>query len=279
MNYRHAFHAGNFADVLKHVMLVRVLLHLREKEAAFRIIDTHAGAGRYDLAGDEAGRTGEWERGIGRLLSKPLPGAAGALIAPYLDLVRAEQAGRNLYPGSPRIALALARAQDRLVLCETHAEERAALSEAIGRDRRVRIAGLDGWTALKAELPPRERRGLVLIDPPFEELGDFRRFETGLEDAYRRWATGIVLFWYPVKDASETDAFARRIARTAIPKILRMELTIGPSRPEAALKACGLLIVNPPWKLDEAADRLLPALAAALGEDGSGRYRLEWLTP
>jgi 23S rRNA (adenine2030-N6)-methyltransferase len=277
VNYRHAFHAGNFADVLKHVILVRILLHLRDKEAAFRVIDTHAGAGRYDLAGKDAGLTGEWRSGIGRLLAGPLGGTAGELIGPYLDVVRAERAEGDFYPGSPRLALVLARPQDRLMFCEKHPEERAALEVAIGHDRRARIADLDGWTALRAGLPPPERRGLILIDPPYEEPQELRRFEAGLQEAHRRWASGIILFWYPIKEMMEIEAFARRVVRLGIPRILRLELTVGPVRADGPLTACGLLIVNPPWKLDEQAGHLLPALAPVFAGNAHGRHRLQWL--
>jgi 23S rRNA (adenine2030-N6)-methyltransferase len=279
LNYRHAFHAGNFADVFKHALLVRVLMHLRAKDAAFRVIDTHAGAGRYDLSASEASRTGEWRGGIGRLLAAPPEGEAGALLEPYLACVRAARGETEpgIYPGSPAIALALTRPQDRLVFCELHPEERSALAATVGRDRRAKVMEIDGWTALKAQLPPPERRGLVLIDPPFEEPGEFQRFEQGLIEAHRRWATGIILFWYPVKDAHEAETFGRRIARLPIPKIMRVELAIGPARADT-LNACAILLVNPPWTLESELASLMPFLARTLGEGNTGRYRVDWLT-
>ncbi|MCC6946749.1 MAG: 23S rRNA (adenine(2030)-N(6))-methyltransferase RlmJ [Bradyrhizobiaceae bacterium] len=278
MNYRHAFHAGNFADVLKHAVLVRILTHLRGKDAAFRVIDTHAGAGRYDLASIPATRTGEWREGIGRLLDTPPDGEAGELLAPYLSLVRAENPGGEIktYPGSPAIALSLTRPQDRLIFCELHPEECNALAHVVGRDRRAKAIEIDGWTALKAYVPPLERRGLVLIDPPFEEEDEFRRLEEGLAEAHRRWATGTYLVWYPIKDQHETDAFARRVARLAIPKILRVELAIrAPQAGETRLLACGLLVVNPPWMLERELSQLMPALARILGVPGAGRHRID----
>jgi 23S rRNA (adenine2030-N6)-methyltransferase len=211
-------------------------------------------------------------------LKTPLPAPVAELVAPYLEVVRAERAAGNLYPGSPRIALALARPQDRLVFSELHPDERAALKTLIRGDRRARLADLDGWSVLKAELPPAERRGVVLIDPPFEEEEDFCRFETGLQEAHRRWATGIILFWYPIKQPAVVEKFLRRISRLGIPRILRLELTLGPLRADGPLKACGLLVVNPPWRLDEESARLLPVLAGAMGEAGSGRHQLQWLT-
>ena len=279
MNFRHAFHAGNFADVFKHALLARVLLHLREKDTAFRVIDTHAGAGRYDLSGGEAQRTEEWRDGIGKLLTHPPEGDAGALLEPYRSLVRAENVPGEIksYPGSPTIAAALARPQDRLTLCELHPEEHEALTVAFDRDRRVKVIGTDGWTALKAYLPPPERRGLVLIDPPFEEPGEFQRFEEGLTNAHRRWATGIYLFWYPLKDLQETEAFASRISRLGIAKIVRSELTVAPIEAGAGLSACGMLVVNPPWKLEQELSLILPALVLTLGRNGNGRHHLDWL--
>lgn len=272
MNYRHAFHAGNFADVFKHAVLARILLYLGNKEAPFRIIDTHAGAGRYDLSGGEAERTNEWKDGIGKLPDPPCE--AGELLAPYLSVARAEP-GR--YPGSPLIALRLTRPQDRLVFCELHPEERAALKAAVGRKRRASVVEADGWTALKAALPPPERRGLVLIDPPFEDGDDFRRFEDGLREAHRRWPSGIYMFWYPIKDAREVETFARRIARLGIPKILRVDLTVGD--PAAGkLVSCGLLLVNPPWTLEGELQKIMPVLARLLGRNGPARYRLDWLS-
>jgi 23S rRNA (adenine2030-N6)-methyltransferase len=281
LNYRHAFHAGNFADVFKHALLARVLLHLREKDAAFRVIDTHAGAGRYDLTGDEAQRTGEWRDGIGRLLASPPDGEAASLLEPYLGLVRELNSNGEIriYPGSPWVAAALARPQDRLLFCELHPEERVVLETNFARDRRAKVSDLDGWATLKAFLPPPERRGLVLIDPPFEQPDEFRRMERGLIEAHRRWATGLYLLWYPIKDTRETEAFARRLARLGIARILRAELVVGPVHADGGLSACGMIVVNPPWKLQPELLAILPALADCLGNNAAGRYRLDQLTP
>ncbi len=205
MNYRHAFHAGNFADVFKHAVLVRVLLYLCGKEAPFRVVDSHAGIGRYDLTREEPSRTNEWRAGIGRLIADPPDGKAGELLAPYLEIVRAQNPGGGLrnYPGSPAIAEALSRPQDRMIFCELHPEDHAALRRNIGGDRRAKAVAIDGWTALKAYLPPKERRGLVLVDPAFEEPDEFVRLAAGFEEAHRRWPTGIYLLWYPVKNRDE----------------------------------------------------------------------------
>src|SRR5881394_1327929 len=171
MNYRHAFHAGSFADVIKHIVLVRILLYLQEKPAAFRVIDTHAGSGRYDLTGEEAQRSGEWRTGIARIMQARFSEKALPLVAPYLDMIRAFNAGAELaaYPGSPLIARALLRPQDRLTACELEPSARKALIDALRRDTQARVVDLDGWLALPAFVPPKERRGLVLVDPPFED--------------------------------------------------------------------------------------------------------------
>src|SRR5437868_3009455 len=217
MNYRHAFHAGNFADVLKHIVLTRILLYLQEKPAAFRVIDTHAGAGRYDLTGSEAERSGEWRTGIARIMQARFSEKALPLVAPYLDIVRAFNAKAELkaYPGSPLIARALLRPQDRLTACEIEPGARKALIDALRRDTQARVVDLDGWTALNAFVPPNERRGLVLIDPPFEAKDEFERLADGFGEAFRKWPTGSYLIWYPVKSRRAADLLARYVAESA----------------------------------------------------------------
>ncbi|HXY89350.1 MAG TPA: 23S rRNA (adenine(2030)-N(6))-methyltransferase RlmJ [Xanthobacteraceae bacterium] len=280
MNYRHAFHAGNFADVLKHAVLCRVLAHLAAKKNPFRVIETHAGAGRYDLAGEAASRTQEWREGIGHLLDVPPTGEAGRLLAPYLALIRAENPGALArYPGSPSIARAFCRAGDRMVFCERHPAEHAALVRACGDDRRAKIVAIDGWVALKAYLPPKERRGLVLIDPPFEEPHEFDRLRDGLAAGHRRWPSGIFLLWYPIKEEREARAFERGLGKLEIAKILRIEFAIDKPHAEGPLRACGLVVVNPPWTLEKELQAMLPALAERLGRGGAGRWRLDWLAP
>ena len=280
MNYRHAFHAGGFADVLKHAVLVRVLLHLLQKETPLRVIETHAGAGRYDLSGARAARTGEWREGIGRLFERPLEGEAARLIEPYLTLVRAANPTGKLttYPGSPLIARALLRPQDRMLFCELQPEERTALASNLGRDRRAKIVAIDGWLGLKAYVPPKERRGLVLVDPPFEAADEFARLEAGLAEAHARWVTGTYLAWYPIKDRREADAFARRMARGGIGKILRIELSIDAIRLDGRLAACGLLALNPPWTLEKEMGVLFPQLGKVLARQGAANHRLDWLS-
>src|SRR5690242_6879455 len=262
MNYRHAFHAGNFADVLKHAALARILTHLGDKAAAFRVIDTHAGAGLYDLASEPATRTGEWRDGIGRLRDATLPDDIRALLAPYLAAVTAANPGGALrrYPGSPLIALELMRPQDRLVACELEPGAAAALSRHLRRDARARAVAIDGWTALNAYLPPKERRGVVLIDPPYEDKDEFARLADALAAARRKWATGIFLLWYPIKERSGPDRLAAGLRRAAAakvaPKILRAELEWKLDAP-GGLSGSGLIIVNPPWRLAEEFEPLL----------------------
>jgi 23S rRNA (adenine2030-N6)-methyltransferase len=277
MNYRHAFHAGNFADVVKHAVLARILTHLRQKPAPFRVIDTHAGAGRYDLAGAEAQRSGEWRDGIGRLVGAPI--AAHALLAPYLDAVAACNAtGRlTIYPGSSALASAFLRAQDRLIACELEANAAAALARNLAGDRRAKAVAIDGWTALKAYVPPKERRGLILVDPAYEDPGDFARLGQGLAAAHRKWASGIFLGWYPIKERTAPDALARRLRNSGIPKILRAELSVATPREPTRLAACGLVVINPPWTLAEELAMLLPELAVVLSGKSGGAHRLDWL--
>ena len=280
MNYRHAYHAGSFADVLKHAVLCRVLVHLCEKPAAFRVVDTHAGAGRYDLGGAEAGKTQEWREGIELLLRAELSPPVRALLAPYLDAVAALNPDGRLaaYPGSPALAQALLRPQDRLTACELEPQAAAALTGHLRGDPRAKAVLIDGWRALTAYLPPKERRGLVLIDPPFEQPDEFSRMAQGLAAAHRKWPSGIYLLWYPVKDGAEVTAFTRRLARLGIAKMLRVELIVAAPADEPGLRGSGLIAVNPPWTLHDELKTLLPALAQVLSRGHTPTQRLEWLT-
>jgi 23S rRNA (adenine2030-N6)-methyltransferase len=279
MNYRHAYHAGNFADVVKHATLCRVLTHLREKPAAFRVIDTHAGAGRYDLAGPEAGKTLEWRDGIGRLLGAVLPPPIRELLAPYLDAVAALNPGGRLahYPGSPVLAQALLRRQDRLIACELEPRAAAALERELASDNRAKAIAIDGWTALTAYLPPVERRGVVLIDPPFEQPDEFARLGERLAAAHRKWPTGIYLLWYPIKDPAEAQGFSRGLVRLGIAKMLRVELILPTAGPDTGLRGSGLIAVNPPWTLHDELKAVLPVLADVLSRGATSAVTLDWL--
>lgn len=283
MNYQHAFHAGNFADVHKHAVLMRILVHLRLKPAAFRVIDTHAGVGRYDLRAAEANRSGEWLHGIARVFDEarqknPQTGTPQALLAPYLDAIGALNPDGKLriYPGSPLIVQSLLRTQDHLIACELEPRAAASLAAMLRGDRRAKAVAIDGWTALGAYVPPKERRGLVLIDPPFEDAADFARLSDMLAVAYRKWPTGIYMLWYPIKLRKAPDALARRLKKADMPKVLRCELIIDPPREEGGLAGSGLIVVNPPYTLDADLQILLPALGNMLSPRAA--CRLDWVS-
>ena len=281
MNYRHAFHAGNFADVFKHAILISLLEALKTKQTPFCYFDTHAGAGRYDLRSEEARKTREHEAGVLRLLQATrLPSSLHI----YLNLVRALNNGSNghdlaVYPGSPLIASLLLREQDRAVLCEMQPDEAAKLKTLFAADARIGVHARDGYAALGALLPPKERRGLVLIDPPFEAQEDeFRAIEAALAQATERWPTGTYAIWYPIKLRQQTAPFQRWFAQKKIPKTLCAELLLHPDNSALRLNGCGMIIVNPPWKFDRLLEELLPALRNHLAEGRFGQHRVEWLT-
>jgi 23S rRNA (adenine2030-N6)-methyltransferase len=271
MNYRHAYHAGNFADVMKHTALVAVLLHLRKKQAPFAVIDTHAGRGLYDLSGTEAGKTGEARQGIASLGDAP---AGNEVLQTYLDTARSF--GSGTYPGSPLIAAHLLRPQDRLVAIEKHPEECEALTTALKPFRKTRAVCADGYERLVALLPPQERRGAILIDPPFEAPDEFAQMADALGNALRRFATGIYLLWFPIKTKSDADALSGEVLARGATKLLRLQLDVGASA-EGRLTQTGLLIVNPPYGFDAQMREALSALAAPLGRGRPAQWSVEWL--
>ena len=279
MNYQHEFHAGNFADVFKHAVFCRIVHYLRGKPAAFRVIETHAGAGLYDLANAKAMRGGEWQGGIGKLMDAQIPPTVANLLSPYLDVVRAinERSKLRTYPGSPALARAWLRPQDRLLACELVPAVAAALSRNLRGDTRIKTLPIDGWVALNAYVPPKERRGVVLVDPPYEAEDDFHRLTNGLEVAHRKWATGIYALWYPIKGRREVDTLAKRLRRLALPKVLRAEVLVSPLSDPTRLNGAGMIVVNPPWALESELSMLLPTLAGILGRDGKGSFRVDWL--
>ena len=277
MNYRHIYHAGNFADVLKHAVLISILLHLRKKEKPFVVADTHAGRGLYEIAGREAARTKEAERGIARLAVRTdLPGT----LAEYRDIVRAFAPD---YPGSPLIVAQLLRRQDRLVAIEKHSEEFDGLKTALAKFPRARAIQGDGYRELKSLLPPPERRGLVLIDPPYESDNEFVTAARALAEGYKRFATGIYLFWYPLKTRQLADAAAGELMNAGVKDILRVELDVdadpSPAREGrgAPLSATGLLVVNAPYGFEDELNVALPFLAKTLAQGPNPRFRLERL--
>ncbi|MDS1134760.1 23S rRNA (adenine(2030)-N(6))-methyltransferase RlmJ [Nitratireductor indicus] len=280
MNYRHAYHAGNFADVVKHAVLARIVEYLKRKDKAFRVIDTHAGIGLYDLSSEEAQKTGEWREGIGRLIDANLEDETRNLLNPLLEAVHAVNPEGELlrYPGSPRVTRHLLRREDRLTAIELHPADAEVLKAGFSGDYQTRVIALDGWLALGAHLPPKEKRGLVLIDPPFEKEGEFERIVAGLKKAYQRWPGGIYAVWYPIKDHKAVASFRRLLAESGIADIVDIRLELRPPSPEPRLDGTGMIVVNPPYVLEEEMSRLLPALAAILGDNGQGHAFLERLT-
>jgi len=276
MNYRHAFHAGNFADVVKHLALVAILLHLSRKDAAFAVIDTHAGQGLYDLRGEAARRTGEGEKGIGRILAAAPHSSWPALLRRYIEIVKTT--GEGLYPGSPLIAARLLRRQDRFVGIEKHPDDAAALTKALAPFANLRSECAEGYARLKALLPPPERRGLVLIDPPYESPDEFQQVARALSDALARFANGIYLLWYPVKSAGEAHAFAGAVLAAGAKKVVRVTIELEADERGGAkerLAASGLIIVNPPFGFAEEMMAVLAVAAPLLSP--TVRSEVRWL--
>ncbi|MGC2857506.1 23S rRNA (adenine(2030)-N(6))-methyltransferase RlmJ [Novispirillum sp. DQ9] len=279
MNYRHAYHAGNFADVFKHALLAMCLEYLKGKDKPFFVLDTHSGVGLYDLEGVEAGKTGEWRDGIARVIDAP---DAPAELAPYLEIVRGLNPGGGLraYPGSPWVAKALARPDDRIALCELHPADAETLADTLRGDRRVKVYARDGYGAVKALLPPPERRGLVLIDPPFEKRDEFAALEQAVRDGVKRFAGGTFALWYPIKDAVEIAAFHARLEDLGVPKTLSIDLFVRRPRPGLPrLDGCGYVFINPPYGLLAGLDRVMPFLAGLLAQDGGAGWTRRWLVP
>jgi 23S rRNA (adenine2030-N6)-methyltransferase len=265
MNYRHAYHAGNFADVVKHLAEVAILEHLAKKDSPFAVIDSHAGRGRYDLASEEARKTGEAGTGIEKLRGLSGP----PLLARYLGLVA--NTGPGIYPGSPLIAARMLRAQDRLVAVEKHPEEAAMLKQVLLPWRKARVEEDDGYAWLLSLLPPPERRGLVLIDPPFEAADEFELLGRTLREALRRFANGIYLVWYPIKSDAAVNAFVGEVLTAGAAKALKIEIAI--DAPDGKLGRAGLLVLNPPFQFDRDMKSALAAVAPLL----QAKTRIDWL--
>lgn len=279
MNYRHIYHAGNFADVLKHAVLALLIRYLQKKDAAFRVLDTHAGIGLYDLSSVEAQKTGEWQGGIGKLIDAEFPEAVAALLEPYLSAVRSlnPKGGLTKYPGSPALARALFRPQDRLSAIELHPDDCRALARLFEGDHQVRVTELDGWLTLKAHLPPKEKRGLVLVDPPFELEGEYERLVKGLAEGWRKFPGGTFCLWYPMKKGAPIPAFHEALKALEIPKMLCAELSVMSDRETTGLNGSGLVIVNPPYTLKDELHVLLPVLKETLAIDRYASQRVFWL--
>ncbi|RDI97967.1 23S rRNA (adenine(2030)-N(6))-methyltransferase RlmJ [Dyella solisilvae] len=287
MNYRHAYHAGNFADVLKHSVLFALIEALQAKATPFAFVDTHAGSGCYALDSVEAGKTGEYRDGIARLLfpdlhptngaAKPLP----PLLRRWLDSILklpGNEHGLKLYPGSPLQVAQTMRETDSAHLCELHPEEAVRLRELFHRDHRVHVHERDGYEALKALLPPKEKRGLVLIDPPYEaQEAEYRVIEKALKAALQRWPTGVFAVWYPIKLRSQVQPFHRWLQHCGVRRVLRAELLVHADDSPLRLNGSGMVILNAPWKLDEVLREPLRAMAPLLSQERPAEWRLDWL--
>lgn len=265
MNYRHIYHAGNFADVFKHIVLMLCVEYLKEKDKPFFALDTHAGIGLYDLYSEAAQKTAESEAGIGSLWSSSRHPEA---VTRYLALIRRfnRRSGGELryYPGSPLIVREMLRPGDRLMANELHPEDNKTLQEALGTDHRLRVMQEDGYILLKSQLPPPERRGLVLVDPPFEVRDEFARMVQGLFDAHKRWAQGVYMFWYPIKDLAAVAQFHHDLAETGIPRIIAADFMLRRPSDPSVLNGSGLAIVNPPWTLQAQLQEIIPWLTQAV---------------
>nr|WP_298115383.1 23S rRNA (adenine(2030)-N(6))-methyltransferase RlmJ [uncultured Pseudomonas sp.] len=275
MNYRHAFHAGNHADVLKHYVLSRLIALLSRKEAPFAYLDSHAGVGLYDLQGDQASRTGEWLQGIDRLWqAENVPDP----LLDYLEVIRAMNPDGVLrhYPGSPELARILSREQDRLHLNEKHPEDGRLLKENMHGDRRVAVHLGEGWHVPRALLPTREKRALLLIDPPFEQADELERCVQALNDAIGRMRQAVVVIWYPIKDLNQLKRFYRDLQKSPAPKLLRIELYVQAADDAQRLNGSGLVISNPPWGLEDELKQVLPWLTSLLRQGQAG-WRMDWL--
>jgi 23S rRNA (adenine2030-N6)-methyltransferase len=281
MNYRHAFHAGNFGDVLKHVVLVALIERLLLKESPLFFLDTHAGHARYDLESIEARRSREAEAGIRRVAAER---GATALTRRYVQLVRAfdpeNAASVRWYPGSPRIAAALLRPQDRAALCEIEPGEALELRREFAGDRRFGVHERDGYEALKGLLPPVEKRGLVLLDPPYEEQErELTKVADSLVATHARWPQGVLAAWYPIKHGVATQRFLERVRRAGLKRSLAVELCLHPADSRVGLNGSGMLCVNAPWQVDELLAGTMPALHRALSPDGHGSTSVDWIVP
>jgi len=276
MNYRHAYHAGNFADVFKHIVVTRLSEYMKRKDKAFRFYDTHAGVGRYDTGSEQAAKTGEYAAGAGRALTRNAPPKVLELIEPWLDAVRAEKDG--FYPGSPRIMRHLLRQQDRLSLYELHDEDAASLKALFAGDYQVRVNRLNGWLVPGAHVPPKEKRGILFIDPPFEDGGDFDRMIDTLNKCRKRWAGGTVALWYPVKKREHTDEWLGTLAGLKFPDLINAELYIRSPGSASMLNGCGMVIAHAPYVLQDELNTILPWLAEILRQDKGAGYRIQDLS-
>ena len=277
LSYRHGFHAGNFADVLKHSLLTLTINALKQKDKPFVYIDTHAGAGKYSFKSEFSQKTGEYEQGIGRVWTASQPPEE---IKDYLSAVRAENTGKSLvrYPGSPQLVRRLIRSQDRMQLSELHGKDYDSLHQLFATDKQVSVVKEDGLERLSKKLPPIQKRGLILIDPSYEVKSDYNKVVDALQNAHRHFATGVYGLWYPVIDRAVTDRMLQRLQATGISKQLRIEHCVALDGALRGMTGSGMLFINPPWQLQSHAEILLPWLNQVMA-DGQGSWKVEWLVP
>ncbi|WP_172561792.1 23S rRNA (adenine(2030)-N(6))-methyltransferase RlmJ [Vibrio furnissii] len=277
LSYRHSFHAGNHADVVKHIVQSLILSALQQKDKPFVYHDTHSGVGRYDLTHEWSEKTGEYKQGIARLWQQT---EVPEDIHSYLEAIKAlnDDGELRYYPGSPRVARAHLRSHDRMVLTELHPSDYPLLEQEFHRDRQVAIFKEDGFARLKASLPPKERRGLVLIDPPYELAKEYRDVVQAIAQSYKRWATGIYAIWYPVVNRCDIEDMIEGLQGLGIRKILQIELGVSPDTNERGMTASGMIVINPPWKLESQMQRILPFLKEAIAP-ATGHYKVDWIVP
>lgn len=277
LSYRHSFHAGNHADVVKHIVQSLILNALKQKDKPFVYHDTHSGVGRYDLTHEWSEKTGEYKQGIARVWQQAeIPEE----IQSYLASIQALNNGDTLryYPGSPRVARAHLRPQDRIVLTELHPSDYPLLEQEFHRDRQVSIYKEDGFKRLKASLPPQERRGLVLIDPPYELAKEYRDVVQAIYQSHKRWATGIYAIWYPVVNRCDIEDMIEGLQSLGIRKILQIELGVAADSNEHGMTASGMIVINPPWKLESQMTAILPFLKEAIAP-ATGHIKVDWIVP
>ena len=276
LSYRHGYHAGNHADVFKHIVLSLLVRSLLTKEKPFFYLDTHAGAGRYHLESTLPSKNREFESGIASLMNH---GDAPPELSDYFAAIAVLNHGGGFldYPGSPCIVRSMLRSGDRMSLCELHPRDLEALQWVFSGERRVCVSQMDGYQAIRAQLPPLERRGLVHIDPAYELKDERKRLLEALREGHRRWATGMYAVWYPIQDRYVADDFLKRVQRSRIPRILMSEFSVLQQTEELRMIGSGMLVINPPWKLEEQLRGVLPWLWERLAVKGQGGYRVKWL--
>ena len=277
MNYRHIYHAGNFADVIKHLVMIQVIKRIMHKETPFFVLDTHAGIGLYDLFSQQAQKTKEADSGIFSLIKADIKNQD---LIDYIELIRSFNEGDNIkiYPGSPSIVSKIIRKRDRLLACELHPKDYITLSNNMNiKDKVIKIQNLNGYDALKSKLPPGERRGLVLIDPPFEAKDEFATLTENIKEALKKWPMGTYVIWLPIKKSLPTEKFYEDIKEISAPKTLLIQCWVKDENEPDTLNGCAIIIINTPWKVDEAIKNMIPELEPHICPKNSKGIQMRWL--